>query len=34
VPVELYLFDCMFYEGIDLTNLPLVDRKWCSGTSW
>jgi DNA ligase D-like protein (predicted ligase) len=27
VPVELYLFDCMFYEGIDLTNLPLVDRK-------
>jgi len=27
VPVELYLFDCMFYEGIDLTNLPLVDGK-------
>jgi DNA ligase D-like protein (predicted ligase) len=27
VPVELYLFDCMFYEGIDLTGLPLVDRK-------
>jgi DNA ligase D-like protein (predicted ligase) len=27
VPVELFLFDCMFYEGIDLTNLPLVDRK-------
>jgi DNA ligase D-like protein (predicted ligase) len=27
VAVELYLFDCMFYEGIDLTNLPLVDRK-------
>jgi DNA ligase D-like protein (predicted ligase) len=27
VPVELYLFDCMFYEGIDLTRLPLVDRK-------
>ena len=27
MPVELYLFDCMFYEGIDLTNLPLVDRK-------
>jgi DNA ligase D-like protein (predicted ligase) len=27
VPVELYLFDCMFYEGVDLTNLPLVDRK-------
>jgi bifunctional non-homologous end joining protein LigD len=27
VEVELYLFDCLFYEGIDLTNLPLVDRK-------
>ena len=27
VPVELYLFDCLFYEGIDLTDLPLVDRK-------
>jgi bifunctional non-homologous end joining protein LigD len=27
VPVELYLFDCLFYEGVDLTNLPLVDRK-------
>jgi DNA ligase D-like protein (predicted ligase) len=27
VPVELYLFDCLFYEGIDLTGLPLVDRK-------
>jgi bifunctional non-homologous end joining protein LigD len=27
VAVELYLFDCLFYEGIDLTNLPLVDRK-------
>ena len=27
VSVELYLFDCLFYEGVDLTNLPLVDRK-------
>ena len=27
VAVELYLFDCLFYEGIDLTSLPLVDRK-------
>lgn len=27
VAVELYLFDCLFYEGVDLTNLPLVDRK-------
>jgi bifunctional non-homologous end joining protein LigD len=27
VPVELYLFDCLYYEGIDLTGLPLVDRK-------
>ena len=27
VLVELYLFDCLFYEGIDLTGLPLVDRK-------
>lgn len=27
VPVELYLFDCLFYEGVDLTVLPLVDRK-------
>jgi len=27
VAVELFLFDCLFYEGIDLTNLPLVDRK-------
>lgn len=27
VGVELYLFDCLFYEGVDLTNLPLVDRK-------
>ena len=27
VAVELYLFDCLFYEGVDLTSLPLVDRK-------
>jgi bifunctional non-homologous end joining protein LigD len=27
VPIHLYLFDCLFYEGIDLTGLPLVDRK-------
>jgi DNA ligase D-like protein (predicted ligase) len=27
VPVHLYLFDCLFYEGVDLTTLPLVDRK-------
>jgi DNA ligase D-like protein (predicted ligase) len=27
VPVHLYLFDCLFYEGIDLTALPLLDRK-------
>jgi bifunctional non-homologous end joining protein LigD len=27
VPVYLYLFDCLFYEGVDLTALPLVDRK-------
>lgn len=27
VKVQLYLFDCLFYEGIDLTDLPLVDRK-------
>ncbi len=27
VAVELFLFDCLFYEGIDLTALPLVDRK-------
>jgi ATP-dependent DNA ligase len=25
--VLLYLFDCLYYEGIDLTGLPLVDRK-------
>lgn len=27
VSVELYLFDCLFYEGIDLTGMPLLDRK-------
>jgi DNA ligase D-like protein (predicted ligase) len=27
VPVKLYLFDILHYEGIDLTSLPLVDRK-------
>jgi DNA ligase D-like protein (predicted ligase) len=27
VPVVLYLFDCLFYEGVNLTPLPLLDRK-------
>ena len=27
VTVELFLFDCLFYDGIDLTGLPLLDRK-------
>ena len=27
VAVRLYLFDCLHYEGVDLTDLPLVDRK-------
>lgn len=27
VEVRLYLFDCMYSEGIDLTGLPLPDRK-------
>ena len=27
VAVLLYLFDCLYYEGIELTGLPLVDRK-------
>lgn len=27
VEVHLYLFDCLYYEGVDLTALPLVDRK-------
>jgi DNA ligase D-like protein (predicted ligase) len=27
VKVYLYLFDCLYYEGIDLTGLPLLERK-------
>jgi bifunctional non-homologous end joining protein LigD len=27
VLIHLYLFDCLFYEGVDLTGLPLIDRK-------
>jgi len=27
VAVELWLFDCLYYEGFDLTGLPLEDRK-------
>jgi bifunctional non-homologous end joining protein LigD len=27
VAIHLYLFDCLFYEGVDLTRLPLLDRK-------
>jgi bifunctional non-homologous end joining protein LigD len=27
VEVYLYLFDCLFYEGIDLTGLSLLERK-------
>jgi DNA ligase D-like protein (predicted ligase) len=27
VPVHIYLFDCMYYEGIDLTGLQLLERK-------
>jgi DNA ligase D-like protein (predicted ligase) len=27
VPIHLYLFDCLFYEGVDLRGLPLLDRK-------
>jgi bifunctional non-homologous end joining protein LigD len=27
VEVLLYLFDCLYYEGIDLTGLPLLERK-------
>ena len=27
VEVYLYLFDCLYYEGVDLTGLPLLDRK-------
>lgn len=27
VAVQLWLFDCLFYEGLDLRSLPLEDRK-------
>jgi bifunctional non-homologous end joining protein LigD len=27
VAVYLYLFDCLYYEGVDLTGMPLLDRK-------
>jgi bifunctional non-homologous end joining protein LigD len=27
VEVHLYLFDCLYYEGVDLTGLPLLERK-------
>jgi DNA ligase D-like protein (predicted ligase) len=27
VEVHLYLFDCLYYEGIDLTGLQLLERK-------
>ncbi len=27
VAVHLYLFDCMYYEGIDLTGLQLLERR-------
>jgi DNA ligase D-like protein (predicted ligase) len=27
VEVHLYLFDCLYYEGVDLTGFPLLDRK-------
>ena len=27
VAVYLYLFDCMYYEGVNLTRLPLLERK-------
>jgi bifunctional non-homologous end joining protein LigD len=27
VAVHLYLFDCLYYDGVDLTGLPLLDRK-------
>jgi bifunctional non-homologous end joining protein LigD len=27
VAVHLYLFDCLYHEGVDLTGLPLLDRK-------
>jgi bifunctional non-homologous end joining protein LigD len=27
VAVYLYLFDCMYYEGVNVTRLPLLERK-------
>ena len=27
VEVHLYLFDCLYYDGINLTGMPLLDRK-------
>jgi DNA ligase D-like protein (predicted ligase) len=27
IDVKIYLFDCLFYEGVDLTGLPLIERK-------
>lgn len=27
VVVKIYLFDCLYYEGIELTGLPLIERK-------
>jgi len=27
VAVYLYLFDCMYFDGLDLTGLPLLERK-------
>lgn len=27
VAVHLYLFDCMYYDGINLTGVPLLERK-------
>jgi bifunctional non-homologous end joining protein LigD len=27
VAVYLYLFDCLYYDGVDLIGLPLLDRK-------
>ena len=27
VAVYLYLFDCLYYDGVHLTGLPLLDRK-------
>ncbi|HEY8258481.1 MAG TPA: non-homologous end-joining DNA ligase [Gemmatimonadales bacterium] len=27
VRVKIYLFDCLFSEGVDLTRLPLIERK-------